>query len=318
MTARTMAWRILQVVLLAAVAWGLYRVVAADIEGVGLAELLRWRPAAAPLAASFVLLLGVYVAHAAMWRKILADLHVAAPDARTTIRLYFLASLGRYIPGRLWQLAGMAVLANQAGIPPGRAAGALILGNVAFLTTGLLFLGLTLPGLVTGGAVWIAAAVLLCAAVAVWAFMTAPAARPARAAFLGLTGSGRAAERLSAAFSLADRIRPHQALTWATAYALTWVVLAAAFTLFAAAFAPGSHAAARHLGGTVAASYLLGFVAIFAPAGLLVRELTMTALLAEVMPPPAALVVAVASRIWFTAAELLPLALVPVLPRNSE
>jgi hypothetical protein len=43
----------------------------------------------------------------------------------------------------------------------------------------------------------------------------------------------------------------------------------------------------------------------------------MTVLLSEVMPAPAALVIAVASRLWFTAAELLPLAAVPLLPAST-
>lgn len=45
----------------------------------------------------------------------------------------------------------------------------------------------------------------------------------------------------------------------------------------------------------------------------------MSLLLAQhpAVPASAALVVAVASRIWFTAAELLPLALLPVLPDDA-
>jgi hypothetical protein len=79
---------------------------------------------AVPLAASFTLLVGVYIAHALLWRRIMSDLQIARPTVRATLRVYFLASLGRYLPGKVWQLAGLAVLAGRAGMPAGSAAAA--------------------------------------------------------------------------------------------------------------------------------------------------------------------------------------------------
>jgi hypothetical protein len=68
----------------------------------------------------------------------------------------------------------------------------------------------------------------------------------------------------------------------------------------------------------MAASYLGGYLAIFAPAGAGVREGVMGLLLTQVAPPPAAIVIAVASRIWFTATELIVLLVIPFLRRPPE
>src|SRR5690606_27899428 len=113
-------------------------------------------------------------------------------------------------------------------------------------------------------------------------------------------------------------VRVADAIRWELLYALTWLMLGAAFALFVGAFVPGaaSLSDARFHAGVVAASYLAGYVVMIVPAGAGVRELTMSALLAQhpAIPASAAVLIAVASRVWFTVAELLPLAVVPLLP----
>jgi glycosyltransferase 2 family protein len=316
--ARRLAWRGLQIGLLALVAYGLYRTVARDLEGVGFAELMRWQPAGLPLVASTLMLVGVYVSHAFLWRRIMMDLKIGAPPARATVRIYFLASLGRYIPGRLWQLAGLAVLSQRAGLPAGRAAAAAVLGQIAFLGTGMIFLAAMLPGGPAGDAAWLAAGALLALALGTFLLLTSTAAERLRGRLRQALGEGSVARKFDAAFALSSRIRPAYALAWGAMYAATWLLLGIAFAVFASAFVPDSLGEARHLGGSVAAAYLAGYIAVFAPAGLLVRELALAALLGEVMPAAAALVVAVASRLWFTAAELLPLALLPLAPGDPS
>jgi uncharacterized membrane protein YbhN (UPF0104 family) len=62
--------------------------------------------------------------------------------------------------------------------------------------------------------------------------------------------------------------------------------------------------------GYFAASYILGFVAVFVPGGLGVREFTMVSLLTPLLGGGHALVVAVASRLLFTATEITAVAVV--------
>jgi glycosyltransferase 2 family protein len=328
---RRAAFRLLQLLLLAAIAWGIYRVLAPELSQLSRSDLTQWQPAAAPLIGSILLLVGVYLAHALLWRRIMRDLDIARPDFRTTVRVYFLASLGRYLPGKVWQLAGLAVLADRAGMPPGRAAAAAVLGQFAFLTTGLLFLGITLPEWATaigagdGGGTGagngsvaanlplaIGAVLLIAGGGLVWLLVATPLGHGFRERVARAFG-GRGGARLDAAFALADRVRPRDAALWAGAYAATWVALGAAFLLFVAAFHAPVVEQPRFVAGTVAAAYLVGYLFIVVPAGIGVREGAMLLLLQQVMPPSGALVVSVLSRVWFTVAELVPLAFLPVL-----
>jgi glycosyltransferase 2 family protein len=326
---RRALFRILQIVLLAAIAWGIYRVLAPELSQLSRSDLTQWRPAALPLGGSLVLLVGVYVMHALLWRRIMRDLEIARPAFGTVMRVYFLASLGRYLPGKVWQLAGLAVLAGRAGMPPGPAAAAAVLGQFGFLTTGLLFLGLTLPewpaalgaadnGVVSASLPLALGTVLLIAGGgAVWLLVATPLGHGFRERLARALG-GRGGDRVKAAFALADRVRPADAALWAGAYALSWVLLGAAFVLFAAAFHPPLAAQPRFVAGTVAAAYLVGYLFILVPAGIGVREGAMVLLLQQVMPAGGALVISILSRVWFTAAELVPLAVLPALGNDGR
>lgn len=310
--------RAVQLALLALVAWGIYRVLAAELSRITWADLTRWRPAVLPLAASFLLLVGVYLAHALLWRHIVRDLQLGDLTFRATVRVYFTASLGRYVPGKVWQLAGMAVLAGRAGLPPLAATAAAILGQIAFLATGMLFLALSLPGWRGQvGASYAPAVTALVAGLVIggallWLLAATPIGHGVRERLLARAAPGTQ-EKLRSAFTLADRIRPRNAGVWAAAYFATWLALGAAFALFVFSFVPAADGSARYLAGTIAGSYLLGYV-VPLPAGIGAREGVMFVLLQPAVPEAgAALVISVLSRVWFTAAELLPLAVVPAV-----
>src|SRR5690606_24181270 len=304
---------------LALVAWGVYRVLAAQVSTLTWDDLTRWRPAALPLVISFVLLVvGVYIAHALLWRRIVRDLRLGDLSLRHTIRVYFTASLGRYVPGKVWQLAGMAVLAGRAGLPPVAATAAAVLGQIAYLATGVLFLALTLPGWQEqyggryGPLVAALVAGLALGAALIWLLAATPFGHAARERLM--RRGGPASGKLGIALALADRITAANAGLWAGAYFATWIVLGAAFVLFVSAFVPLTAGAPRYLAGTIAASYLLGYV-VPLPAGIGAREGVMIVLLRPVVPDAgAAIVISALSRVWFTLAELAPLAFVPALP----
>jgi hypothetical protein len=317
-TARRILLRTGQIILLLAIGWGLYRVLAPTVERVTWSDLVRWKPAPLNLAASFALLLAVYFGHALLWRRILTDLRIGRPSVGTALRVYFLASLGKYLPGKVWQLAGMAVLAGRAGLPPAASTAAAVLGQFGFLTTGLLFLGITLPE--WGRAIdvdapvalplGLGAALLAVSSAVIWLLVATPLGHGVRERMAARLG-GRAGERVRAAFSLADRVRPADAALWAAGYALSWVALGAAFVLFVTAFHPAGAVMGRYVAGTVAAAYLVGYLLVIVPAGIGVREGAMLLMLQQIMPASAALVISALSRVWFTAAELVPLALLP-------
>jgi len=66
-------------------------------------------------------------------------------------------------------------------------------------------------------------------------------------------------------------------------------------------------------------SYVAGVIAVFAPAGLLVREVALVQALTPVVGGADAVILAVASRVWLTLLELVAGAVVlawPVAPRR--
>jgi len=311
---RSTAWRILKVVLFLVILLGIGRALLPDLRSMDWSRVRTWRPEVSRLIVSFVILFGVYLAHAFLWRRIVTDLGVGRPSPKSVVRIYFLSSLGRYIPGKFWQLAGLAALAGRAGISPGGAAAASLLGQFAFLATGLLFLAVQIPDFGRGAPLRFAGILLVLAAGLVWLVTETPAGRNGREWVRARLGR-RIGEGLAAAFDLAERIRGRDAIMWGVGYGLTWIALGFAFSLFVTAFVPEATDVSRRLAGTVAASYLAGYLVLVAPAGLGVREGTMTGLLAAVpsIPFDAAVVVAILSRVWFTIAEIGPLALIPLM-----
>jgi hypothetical protein len=315
---RSWLWRAAQVVIIVAVVYGIYRLLAPELRQLTAASLLEWRPGVPRLLLSLVILVGFYFVHAFLWRAIVRDLGVGTPDVRTTVRVYFLASLGRYIPGKLWQLAGFAVLAGKAGLSPGGATAAAVLGQFGFLATGLLFVAVVLPDWTGGVGARVLGAILVGIAGFIWIITATPTGRRARAWMQGAVG-GRAGEKLAATFELAERIRGRDAIRWAVGYGFSWILLGLAFSLFTTSFVPAAAAYSTRLAGSVAAGYLAGYVVLVAPGGIGVREAALTGLLATIpaIPIGAAVVVGVLSRIWFTIAELLPLALLPLMPAST-
>lgn len=305
---RTWLRRGAQAILVIAITWGLFRAAGLDLGRLDAAELSRLRPSAALLALATAVLSLVYVAHALLWRRILADLTGRRLTAGATIRVYFLASLGRYIPGKVWQVAGLAVLARREGVSPVLAVGSAILGQLAFLSSGLVVAAAFLPGaLELRPLAWGAAAAVIVAAALYLLRGAGPIRRLARRL------DPRIRQPVDEVVGLVRGVRARRVGTWFVAYLATWAVLAGAFALFVAGFDPAAAADVAWLAGVVAVSYLAGYLAFIAPAGVGVREGVMSLLLAQVMPAPAAAVVAVCSRLWFTVAELAPVATIPFL-----
>ncbi|HWV57798.1 MAG TPA: hypothetical protein VNZ57_10130 [Longimicrobiales bacterium] len=316
MNTRMRAWtgRILKAVIVVAITWGLFRATGLDLAQIDMAEIERLNPSGGLMVLSFVGLVAMYLWHAMLWRRIVTELSSCTLTRRRTIRVYFLANLGKYIPGKFWQVAGLAVLAGRAGVQPVVAVASALLGQLAFLVAGLAIVTALVPGaLDLGPLLWLALAAMILAGGIYAVRHLAPVQRI-------VAGLGpRFVEPLRDLARVAAEIRVPQVTVWFVAYLATWLLLGAAFTVFVSAFVPlGGVSAFPRLAGIMAASYLAGYVAIIAPAGVGVREGVMGLLLAQLMPAPAAVIVAVASRIWFTLAELAPVAAIPFLDRKTD
>src|SRR5437667_25251 len=118
------------------------------------------------IALSVLTVLATYAIQIESWRRILAGWGQRLAYGRAA-RIWLLVNLGRYIPGKVWSIAGLIVLAQRAGggglrswrTAAGVFALGYILGLLALFAPGgvvvreVTFIGLLTPALGSGGAV---------------------------------------------------------------------------------------------------------------------------------------------------------------------
>jgi uncharacterized membrane protein YbhN (UPF0104 family) len=209
------------------------------------------------------------------------------------LRVFFTANLGRYLPGKLWQVAGLAYLARGEGVPAGTATGAAILGQAFSLAGATLIgsgvlLGIGWAGALGGG--WVAVLLLFL--------------------LLGATSPVFLRSFLPLCFRLAKQpvprgFRPDHAfgLRWMGLYALAWVFQGLGFWLLAMGL--GFELTLMEGVPAFGAAYVAGYLALFAPAGAGIREGVLVFLLGPILGVGAG-VLALLARLWTTAVELVP------------
>jgi glycosyltransferase 2 family protein len=254
---------------------------------------------AGPIALACLVVLATYALLIESWRRVLAGWDQRIPFAVAT-RIWALSNLGRYLPGKIWSVAGMAVLAQRAGIAPWAATGsaiilqALAIGTAAALvaaTVPATLLAQSLPGLAPGIGVGVAFAL---AAATIGAVSWPPLARRLFRAVPQL-GAGNA-----------PPLKPSAIAIGTTATIVAWVAYGVALKLWAVGTL-GQGADQLDLAtasGAFTASYVVGLIALFAPGGILVREGVMFTLLQGTLGPGNALALAVGSRLLLTFTEI--------------
>ncbi|MFH1765449.1 MAG: lysylphosphatidylglycerol synthase transmembrane domain-containing protein [Gemmatimonadota bacterium] len=245
------------------------------------------------VAISSLVLLLAYLFSAGLWGLMVREIGGHEVGFVPSLRVFFTANLGRYLPGKLWQIAGLAYLAKGESVPPGPATGSAILGQ-AFSLAGATLVG---AGVLLGsgrgptfGGVWAAVFLLVL--------------------LLGATSPGILRAVLSLWFRLAKQdvpggFRPDHAfgVRWMGLYAIGWGLQGLAFWILVR----GMGFDLTLLEGVPAypAAYVAGYVALFAPAGAGVREGVLVMVLGPILGAGAA-VVALVARLWTTLVELLP------------
>jgi len=262
-------------------------------------SLLRLGVATLVLFASFALA-------ARFWGWMTQEFGAADPGVRGSFRIVLAANLGRYLPGKVWQLAGLALLARRRGIPAatGTAASLVVqgftLGATLLWSLPLLFPHPMASAGSSGGATvlegnggWFALGLLV--------FLLGLASIP------GVTRWGvRVLFRLSQK-DPAEAPIPSSGFgpRWIAWNVLLWGGYGFAFVLFIQGL--GFHVPLLFIISAFSGAYLLGYLAFFAPAGIGVREGVLAGLLVPWVGE-GALAVALLARLWMTAVEVIPAA----------
>jgi glycosyltransferase 2 family protein len=281
-----------QLVITVLVTWFILDRVGLDMDTLRAMDLSALRPNLMLLAAASALLLASYFFSAALWGRIVVDLGGPPIPLWVTIRLFMIANLGRYVPGKLWQIAGLAAMAKHQGIPAPTAVAAAVLGQgialAAALTVGL---GALLGGPEAYRQWGIPAAVIM-------------------AVGIGLAAVPAIFQRIVALwFRVARTDAPAEltsihGLRWLVLYFVNWVAYALSFWLLLVSF--GASAPLMPAASAFAAAYVLGYLFIMAPAGAGVREGFLIAFLTPHIGIASAGTIAVVARIWTTIVEVIP------------
>ena len=227
------------------------------------------------------------------WRRILVGWRENLPFG-TAARIWFVSNLGKYLPGKVWSIAAMSVMARERGVSPVAAAGSSILIQLVTIATGIALVLVTGIKAIDQPAVAIVIGVILVGGIAAMPFILPWLARIAG----NLTGKTIEIPPLPASAIWLAALRS----------LVSWIAYGVAFRMFVAGVLGEAAGATSSYIAVYAASYIIGFLALFAPGGVVVRESALVAGMARLglATQADAFAVAVASRLWLTIVELLP------------
>jgi uncharacterized membrane protein YbhN (UPF0104 family) len=245
------------------------------------------------IAAATALILVTYALLIEGWRRVLEawDSHVPFIDAA---RIWFLSNLGKYVPGNVWSLTAMGVMARKRGLSAIAAAGSSVIMQTVSLATGTAIVMITGAKLL-GQPLLVGVTVLLLVVL----LLSAPRFLPPLAMWLGNLIGREIAPPTVPATSI---------WTAAVASALSWLFYGVAFQLFVRGLLGSAPGELSSYIAVYTAAYILGFISPIAPAGLGVREFTLAAFMTQLglANEADAALVAIAARLWLTIVELVP------------
>jgi hypothetical protein len=251
-----------------------------------------WRIDPALLVLATILTWGAYLALIWAWRALLAGWGRPL-RLLPAARVWALASLGRYIPGKVWTIAGAAVLAQPLGVPPWMSTSAAVLLQLLAIGSGVVAVGLTGAGLFES---------------------MDPGLRVGTLVVGLLAGGGTVAVALPGLFRRVVRWIPGMrdaepapagpVIAAAVVNLATWFAYGASFWLVAHGVLADPVLGLPTAVAAYTMSYLAGFLAAFAPGGIGVRESIIILLLRGSIGLGPAAALAVASRFFITVVEL--------------
>ena len=241
---------------------------------------------------SSLLVLASYGVLIETWRRTVVAWGEHLPRGAAS-RIWLVSNLGKYVPGKIWQIAAMGALAQREGVPAIAAIGSSLVVNLINVLAGFMVVALA-------GSARLAGPVLL----------------PGIALFLVLLvftpwlvpRGARLAQRLTGRVISEARVPPAAIVAAVIGCSVAWTLYGLAFRELAeAVFGVRSGSHANYM-AVFTLSYLVGYLAFFAPGGLGARELSLVALLpaAGLEAGAQATLLVLISRLWLTVLETVP------------
>jgi hypothetical protein len=274
-----------QIVLAVLVGWSVWRSVAGNLAKFTSLEVplefrLQW------IALAALLVWGTYFLLIIAWRMVLGGWHQHLP-LRSAARIWCVSNLGRYLPGKVWSVAGLAVLARREGVQGWAAAAAALAMQALSVGTGA---GVAIAFLPQADSPVLLVAAIAIAVVSVAALTLKPMVR-----VLARVASGR----------IQLQSLPVGAVLAAAAATLAaWLMYGLAFRFLALGLLPNNAPSLPLAMGSFAGAYIIGLFAVFAPGGIGIREGMLLVFLTPSIGGGAALALSVGSRLLLTFTEV--------------
>jgi glycosyltransferase 2 family protein len=284
--------RAAQLLLGIAIVWFAARALAQNWDQLQ-AQRLQWRVGPGWILASAMTVWLMYGLLIEAWRMVLAGWGQRI-DRWTAARIWTVSNLGKYLPGKVWAVAGMALMAQQAGVAPWAATGSAILLQVLAIGTGAATVGLTGAGALETAhpgarlALWV---LLGASLVGVLLLFWPPVLDRVLALALPEIGKKPSPPVLQIGFGVLANL-------------IAWFGYGLALWLLARGLLPDLRLRLQPAVAVFTASYLAGFLALLAPGGIGVREGVFILMLQGPIGIGAATALALASRVLLTITEL--------------
>lgn len=247
---------------------------------------------------SCVVVLATYGVLVESWRLLIRATGGTLPYA-TAVKIWTAANLGRYLPGKVWSIGALGVLAQREGVPGWVAASAAVIGTLLNIGAGFGVTALAATGsgdalepYLRNGAVAGGIAFILGLALLPWLLP-------------------RAVAMLSRVLPHASAVRlPPVGAIWIAALVNTcsWIAYGVAFAFFAHGVTPDVTGSPMLFVAVFTASYVVGYLFLFAPGGIGVREVILQTMLVSfgMTDVGTAWLLSLLSRLWLTVLEILP------------
>lgn len=251
--------------------------------------------------AALISVIVTFFIFSSVWNIIIHALDKRHLSLAKSFKIAYLANLGRYIPGKIWQMFGMIYLAKKEGITEEEAVTSFGLSQVfaipSGLLSGLLYLGVY-PDIVaryskmdflSTGVIVIAIGIFIVSLIVVFFPQVMETV-------------------LNKIFTLMKRkpirLRMNKSLAAAIygGYFLAWSMYGFSFWLFLHGITAQT-VPLLPMAGIFIVAYQIGYLFLFAPGGVGPREAMMAMLLAPFFGPGITAALAIATRIWLIAAE---------------
>lgn len=284
----------LGVVVLASIAWGV-----SHFWGDYASQPLRVNPQWGRLAASALVTLATYAVLIQTLRVMLAQWKARIGFWRMA-HIWSVTNLYRYVPGWVLQIGALGVMAQREGVSPVAATGSAMLSTIVNITAGFavaLGTGSVALDALHPGASRTASALIGMAIVSLAAL---PVVLPRLTTLL---------RRVTGRNVPVATVPPGVLVYAVIGNLLSWALYGLAFRLFVGGILGHTAGDLSSYIAVFSASYVLGYIVLFLPAGIGARELSMVAALQAfhlVAGREEAVLIAVTSRLWTSLLELGP------------